>query len=144
VNSESKIAAWPGVGYMPLKARHAANLQTVWDVRFSMSHLAGLVKTNYGKVLEMRTMVPQVLSSPHSVWRGLMREADEDGWCYAGVPDHAYVGKGAIKVAPPKCSIFLVFINCERTIYEWYWYDVDPTESRFPLNHAQRFKENLL
>jgi hypothetical protein len=119
-------------------------------VSYSHEKLMACGNRSQGQIQEASHLVPIVLQHPQAVFQGLMRDADEprgtreEGWlCYSGVPPNAYNEDGSLRPPWPK-EVFLVFVNHEKTVYNWYWYPCDPKNASLPEGHEERFRERIL
>jgi len=119
------------------------------DVTLSIVKVRAAARTSEGKLRESANTVPIVLQSPTAVFEGLRRDDDEPlgtsyGWrCYCGVPDVAYTKNGDEREPWPG-EVFLVFVNEEWVVYNWYWYKSSEGDPDLPADHEQRFRERLL
>jgi hypothetical protein len=84
--------------------------------------------------------IPQVLKNPAVIFRGLEREHQEGGFCYAGIPPHHYLDHN-ITVPPPPGFTFLIFADSNLRIFEWRWEKSDPETPGHPIEWQTRFKE---
>ena len=101
-----------------------------------------------GQTKECAFIVPYILQTPTAIFEGIRQEEDEDqrgvGWrCYCGVPTCAYRADGTEVNAYPG-QVFLVFVNQDRTAYNWRWERAHPESSRLPIDHDIRFRKQLL
>lgn len=104
-----------------------------WEVRIPHALVEHVQR--YGpehKFHELR-LVKEVLELPTVVFEGL-REEQEEGLCYAGVPPCRYSNAGARLPVPPGRT-FLVFV----TVFQWRWEEMDPAMSGYPLDWRTRF-----
>ena len=86
-------------------------------------------------------LVPEIVSRPKSVFRGIREEGD-DGLCYAGTPAFAF--PGGRKSKPYPNQIFLVFVNPDRIIYNWRWELSETGAPSLPRNYKTRFEKRLI
>ena len=119
-------------------------------VTYSYEKVMASAGRSQGQIQEAACIVPMILQQPKAVFLGLMRDVDEprqereEGWlCYSGVPALAYNEDGSSKSAWPG-EVFLVFVNREKVVYNWYWYQCDPDNPGLPEGHATRFRERVL
>lgn len=89
------------------------------------------------KFHELR-LVKEVLELPTVIFTGL-REEQEDGLCYAGIPSGSYTNEGKRK-APLKGKIFLVFVTESGHVFQWRWEEADPKMEGYPLDWRERFE----
>ena len=72
-------------------------------------------------------------------------ERREDDWlCYVGTPDRSYRGKDGRHDAPWPDEVFLVFVNADRVVYNWYWAKCDPDDRKLPIDYGTRFGRRVL
>jgi hypothetical protein len=88
------------------------------------------------KFFELK-LVKEVLSLPTVVFEGL-REEQEAGLCYAGVPSGSYTNQGK-KKSPLKGKTFLVFLTEDRKVFHWRWENADSERVGYPENWRARF-----
>jgi hypothetical protein len=100
-----------------------------------------------GAAKELMYTVLHAIQKPTAVYRGVTEfdDGDEDWLIYVTVPPYAYDHKTGDTVRAWKGEVFLVFVDEDRVIRQWYWDDADPVNPRLPVNHDQgRFVEKLL
>jgi hypothetical protein len=85
--------------------------------------------------------VQQVLLHPAAIFSGV-REHQEGGTCYTGVPTCAYTNGGS-KVPPVPGKVFCVYVNPRDRLFEWGWEQADPDEVGLPIGWQERFKERI-
>lgn len=119
-------------------------------VEYAHAKLQNCCRGNAGQIHEAANLVPMILLKPHAVFRGLKRDADEpvknneEGWlCYSGIPTHAYNEDGTPRGSWPK-EVFLVFVSSDKVVYNWYWYESDPSNPSLPKGHKERFRERII
>jgi hypothetical protein len=86
-------------------------------------------------------LVKEILELPTVVFEGL-REEQEEGLCYAGIPSGSYTNQGR-KKPPLKGKTFLVFLDEERKVFQWRWEDADPEREGYPEKWQERFERPL-
>jgi len=116
----------------------------------SQRRLEAAARRSEGQVLEAAYVVPQALQRPTAVFEGLKREGDEPhrrgaaGWrCYCTIPDRAY-DKDGQRHDPWDNEVFMAFVDDERIVYNWYWYQSDRENERLPDDYGNRFERQLL
>lgn len=68
----------------------------------------------------------------------------DDGYlCYAVRPTSRHVGRDGTPVSVPMDRILLVFVNDERVIYNFYWEQCSLDGSNLPIDHEERFAEQI-
>lgn len=82
--------------------------------------------------------VQQVLLKPTAVFEHI-REHQEGGLCYCGVPTCAFTNDGA-KVPPRPGMVYCVYISPGDRYFESRWEKADPDDPGLPLGHAVRYK----
>jgi len=82
-------------------------------------------------------LVKEVLELPTVIFEGL-REEQEDGLCYSGIPSGSYTNLGK-KKPPPKGKTFVVFITSDSKVFQWRWEKADPERDGYPLEWQVRF-----
>ncbi len=93
--------------------------------------------------------LPSVLQKPTAVFRGLLREKDQErsgrGWlCYCGRPEYAYDRDGG-RVPPREGFVFLAFMTDDFVVYNWRWEKANPEDPNLPLEmDPVRFEERVL
>lgn len=83
-------------------------------------------------------LVKEVLELPTVVLEGL-REEQEEGLCYAGIPSGSYTNQGR-KKPPLKGKTFLVFLDQDGKVFQWRWEEADPERKAYPENWRERFR----
>ena len=123
--------------------------QTEIDVHVRHERLLAVSRRSKGQLLEAAELVPQTLQCRGPVFEGLRQEPDEDpaprgvGWrCYCSVPDRSYSAEGDRR-RPRSGQVFLVFVNADRVVYNWYWEKADPDNPGLPIDHQGRFHRRL-
>jgi hypothetical protein len=86
--------------------------------------------------------IPAVLKDPLTIFRGLEREQQETGYCYAGVPEFQFKEHN-ITASPPPGLIFTVYANAEFCVFEWRWEVIDPLDWGCPFDSENRFRQKL-
>jgi hypothetical protein len=82
-------------------------------------------------------LVKEVLELPTVVFEGL-REEQEEGLCFAGIPSGSYTNQGS-KKPPLKGKTFLVFLTEDGKVFQWRWEEADPDRKGYPENWQKRF-----
>jgi len=106
-------------------------------------------KRNRGAILECAELVPNVLQTPAHVWRGLRWDDDEmfsngPGWLsYCKIPPYSYREDGT-KQPPRPNRVFMVCVNKDAIVYNWWWVPCDSENPEYPEQHIDRFRERLL
>ena len=106
-------------------------------------------KMGIGAVKEVGMAVKSVLEEPTAIYRGILRDADDDrgqteGWlCYVGKPLARYDFESGEQIATPG-RVLLVFVNIDRVYYQHRWEEEDPDEPGTPLDKTERFREKPL
>ena len=77
------------------------------------------------------------MSCPPSFFQGL-REEQEEGLCYAGIPSCSYTNEGK-KKPPPKGKTFVVFLTSENQVFQWRWEEADLDIDGYPVKWRARF-----
>lgn len=133
----SKPRSWTLPAFNP----HNPNDEPI-EVWLDQAHIDGLTKRGLETRFARIQLIPEVLKSPRAIFQGLKREEQEDGLCYAGVPDvdHRNV---SITVPPPKSMVFLVFITACNKISDWRWEKCDKDALDCPENYRTRFEKIL-
>lgn len=116
-------------------------------VHFDSDKLKSLTNLGKGKILEAGDNARRTLADPSSVFEGFIWEKDHpprgEGWlCYVSRPQKCYEDDGSDFPAPPD-EVFLVFVEKEWIVYNWYWVECDPTDKSLPINHGTRFKRRI-
>lgn len=97
--------------------------------------------------MEAAYVVPEILEHPSAIFEGLRRDEDEDahgnGWmCYCGIPSAAY-HKSGDRTAPWPDEVFMVFLNAECVVYNWYWHKCDDELKDHPAGYGSRFRRRV-
>ena len=82
-------------------------------------------------------LVKEILELPTVVFEGL-REEQEEGLCYAGIPSGSYTNRGRKKAAL-KGKTFLVFLTEDGKVFQWRWESADSHRHGYPDNWQERF-----
>jgi hypothetical protein len=83
--------------------------------------------------------VKEVLLSPQRIFQGV-RDFQEGGWCYTGVPNQWYIRTNVIVPFPREKFVFAVYINPVLSVYEWraeYRAEDDPLN---PADWQERYE----
>jgi hypothetical protein len=106
-------------------------------------------KRSMGQAFECAYLLPDVLQFPRHVWRGLRWDDDElfsdsPGWLsYCKIPFCSYSEDG--EKQPPRLNrVFMVCVNIDRIVYNWWWVPCDSEDRECPENYKTRFREQLL
>lgn len=83
-------------------------------------------------------LVKEVLELPTVVFEGL-REEQEEGLCYSGIPSGSYTNQGR-KKTPLEGKTFLVFLAPDGKVFQWRWEEADPERAGYPENWQERFE----
>lgn len=134
--------------YLTLMAIEPRDGSLTCEILVSFDRMQAVARRSMGHTKECGLILPQILQTPSAIFEGLRRDEDEDrsgvGWrCYCGIPDHSYRPDGT-EARPYPNQVFLVFVNEERVAYNWRWEKADPDDARVPLDHAIRFKKQLI
>ena len=119
------------------------------EVIFSHAKIQSLTKHGNISYIYDVELVYDVLKKPEGIFEGLRQDDDEKftdfpGWlCYSGKPSYRYNKHGKKEIASPE-EVFLVFVNSEKVIYNWYWYSCDPANKGYPLDYKTRFRDKTL
>ncbi len=82
--------------------------------------------------------VKYVLDHPQRIFWGI-REFNEGGWCYVGIPEEWHVRQDVI--APfPKNKVFAVYINPLRRLFEYGAEPADPEDPMSPIGWKDRYR----
>ena len=109
-------------------------------------------KRSFGDAFTIARVVPYVLKYPAAIFEGLRDERDENrnsaGWrCYCGRPPFRYKSDGT-ECNPYPLQVFLVFVDSENVVYQWYWSQADLDSwnqgKYYPVDYSERFREQLL
>lgn len=101
-------------------------------------------KSRYHEIVGDRTdptagsPVQQILLNPAAIFESV-REHQDGGWCYCGVPTCAYTNSGA-KIPPVPNKVFCVYVNPGNYLFEWRWEPADPDDKGLPLGYQERYK----
>ncbi|MDQ3622639.1 MAG: hypothetical protein M3463_09145 [Verrucomicrobiota bacterium] len=87
-------------------------------------------------------LIADVVKAPAAIFKGLKREEQEGGICYAGIPPRRYQDHH-ITVPPRPGMTFAVFMNANKVIFEWRWEKADPGKPEYPINSSERFEKVL-
>lgn len=96
--------------------------------------------------------VKYVLEIPTAIFEGIREERDEScrsfGWrCYCGYPPFDFKRDGT-ECNLPYCNVFLVFVDTDLMVYNWYWSKADRDEwankKYLPEDYKNRFREQVL
>ena len=82
-------------------------------------------------------LVKEILELPTVVFEGL-REEQEEGLCFAGIPSGSYTNQGK-KKAPLEGKTFLVFVDEDDKVFQWRWELADEGCEGYPENWQLRF-----
>lgn len=108
-----------------------------------------LGKLGHQYIYEAKYNVPHVLQNPTAIFQGLKRDSDEpnrgtQGWhCYCGCPPHTYAKDGQQYPARSQ-YVFLAFVTVDDIVYTWRWEKSDPQDPHLPVNHNERFEDNVI
>lgn len=127
--------------------------RTTYTVRVNQRAILAAKRRNRGAVLECIYLVPNVLQSPGHVWRGLRWDDDDmfndtPGWgpawlSYCKIPPYSYSENGT-KRPPRPNRVFMVCVNSDKIVYNWWWVPCDPRDPECPEQYDIRFRELLL
>ncbi len=120
-------------------------------VRFSSRPIQRAKRMGRGAELECAYLVPDVLQHPRHVWRGLRWDDDPilsggvEGWlCYCKIPPYSY-GKDGKRNPPRPNRVFIVVVDTDLIVYNWWWVPCDPDDPECPDGYNKgRFREPLL
>ena len=134
--------------YLTLLAIEPKDGSLTCEILVSYDRMQAVAKRSLGQAKECGLILPAVLQTPTAIFEGLRRDEDEDragyGWrCYCGIPAHSYRTDGS-EARPYPNQVFLVFVNDDGVAYNWRWEKADPNNPRLPLDHAIRFKQQIL
>jgi len=121
----------------------------VSEVMLSYDRLHQVGSRSIGQTKEAKKLVPEILQKPKAIFEGLRKEEDQrytktEGWlCYCGVPSCAYVQNGN-KIESRPNEVFLVFVDAEKVVYLWYWYECDNDDPNIPMDAELRFRRRTL
>ena len=92
--------------------------------------------------------VPQAVSKPDAIFRGLRRPNQNEGLFYSIRPETDPDDDGdAEKVGLPRYGVvFLAFVearNMGYVVFDWEWRDEDPDEPGYPLRWRDDFAEKV-
>ena len=97
------------------------------------------------KVYELAYLVPECVLRPLSIFEGLERDFGdtECAWlCYCSRPAESLLRKHGM--TQKEDDVFLVFINPDQVIFQFYWDDCDPQEPNRPKGWEDRFRQQLI
>jgi hypothetical protein len=124
-----------------------------YSVRVSQRAILAAKRRNLGAVLECAYLVPNVLQTPRHVWTGLRWDDDamfndSPGWgpawlSYCKIPSCSYREDGT-QQAPRPNRVFMVCVNSDKIVYNWWWVPCDPRDPECPEQYDIRFRELLL
>jgi len=120
-----------------------------YDVFVSQKKLFYAASLSVGHLSDAAYNIPQVLQNPTAIFEGLRKDehgrySDTFTWrCYCGIPKFGYKGNGK-KVPPWPGEVFMVFVNADRVVFNWYWHKCDGENPNLPMGYNNRFKEKLL
>lgn len=78
------------------------------------------------------------MDHPQRIFWGI-REFNEGGWCYVGIPEEWHVRQDVI--APfPKNKVFAVYINPLRRLFEYGAEPADPEDPMSPIGWKDRYR----
>jgi hypothetical protein len=112
------------------------------EFKISQSHVRHFMINGPASKFFESLSIPSTLQNPSAIFRGLEREEQEDGYCYAGAPESRYL-ENNITAPAPKGMIFTIYVNALFQVFEWRWEHVDPTEQGCPINFLARFTEKV-
>lgn len=115
----------------------------MWEVLISNAKITDIAKYSSGKALELGYCVTQILETPRAVFKGVREMDEDDWWCYAGTPDHAYDYKTAEKRPSWPLKVMAIFVTDDRVLYNWYWCEVDQEVPYLPKDFKTRFREKV-
>ena len=69
------------------------------------------------------------METPTAIFRGLKRDGQDGGLCYAGIPIQIHLDHNIV-VPPPPGFTFLVFADENGHIFSWRWEKEDATQFR--------------
>ena len=95
-------------------------------------------------VKELAYIVPRILRKPDAIFQGLREEGEDDWLCYVGTPDRSYRGEDGRHDVPWPDEVFLVFVNGDRVVYNWYWAKCDPDDRKLPIDYGTRLGRRAL
>jgi len=87
--------------------------------------------------------VQDILAKPVAVFGGV-RDYEQGGVCYCGLPNAAYTNGGA-KIPPRPGMIFCVYVSPLEWVYEWGWELPDEMEPMLPEDYdsPERFERKI-
>jgi hypothetical protein len=133
-------------GYITLAAVNPADKRP-WSAYLSLEKHDDILRfRSEGQIAEMDELVPAALLNPCSIWFGI-RDDDGEGFCYSLRAPCAFRRDGTQRPAH-KDELFLVFVNNDGVVLNWYWDDVDPRMPDSPIGSSatgknKRFKEQM-
>ena len=123
-----------------------------WEMHLPPSFLEWVTKGHgcTGRTRELANVVLPGLKAPRAIYQGTRatdgvdddhRVTDDDGgFCYVITPNHAYNYRTGSRVKAHEGEVLLVFADCERVIYDFFWSDADPDDAAKPIHHKTRFR----
>src|SRR5437588_8918947 len=81
-------------------------------------------------------LVKEILELPTVVFEGL-RQEQEEGLCYAGIPSGSYTNQGRKRPRLPG-KTFVVFLDAEGQVFQWRWEQADSDREGYPENWQER------
>ena len=116
----------------------------VWDLRMSLKKIEDTKRKGSGQTKELAFNVPHAIQSPTAIFEGIREEGEKDWLCYSGKPEKAYHYHIDAELSPWPEKVFLVFVNSDRTIINWYWDFWDDQDKDLPRSHKTRFTKRVL
>jgi len=102
-----------------------------------------------GAIRELSESVPTVLREPSRLYRGIMRDADDQragnhpGWlCYVGKPPRRYDLRTKSELSMDD-RVLLVYVNEGRIVYTHRWELEDTIVPGRPRDHEDRYIEEI-
>jgi hypothetical protein len=125
------------------------DLESAIRVLIPTHRLQWAARMGDGAVRELAESIPQVLAEPTHLYRGIMRDADDEkagehpGWlCYVGKPDRRYdLRSGEERSLAGR--VLLVYVNAGRIVYNHRWEEEDEVIPGQPADLQDRFREQL-
>ncbi len=104
-----------------------------------------LAKRGEWMTKQLQHLVPIALKSPDAIFEGLRDK--HDLW-RAHILNKRFtfnfIGTPARRVEPKTGTVFVVYLNADRVVYNWAVVENDKDDPRFPENFEKRFgKERL-
>lgn len=115
-----------------------------WEIRLSDDRIKHIALRGRSHLLTAAYIVPEILSFPTAIFKGIREDGEKDWLCYCGIPTKSYRGRDGTEAAPYSFQVFLVFVNEDRVVYNWRWEKCDQQQSNLPMNFEERFLERLL